>query len=928
MPDPEYDGIRLPPSILDEVESRNESYSGGAHESLFGKRTTSRKQKRKREREERKTKRIKTIAHRNDKQRDNVKKDKPSRNTIRNSGLKKKVSFDLGDSSGEEFEEFDNIENDISSNISSDHSPDEDNRNKMNANETWAALKALKEKKQGEKDSKPKETKLKETKLKGSLRLNNSSSDLNDTNKSKQKRSVTETYRALADLKHEKLAETYRNDVSSGTGANERSTSQAKKKSHHKSLENKRETEVKNGNGRHLSSEVKRQLAQDRSDMEYYAKKLGLKSLRLKDSGVNEDGLGDILGDLDFDEFDYSDNSNTDKFDSALQSDFSSSLSEASEEETVKSDNYMDDESSTNISDTEIGTPNNKKIISPVIKENPYIAPNSSASSQKYIPPSKRRLLESQNSVESEQIQRLRRLVKGHMNKLTESNISTIINEIEKLYASHPRSQVTSVVTDIILESTSLQSNLLEGFLIVHAAFATALFRTIGMEFGAHFVQSLVEMFYKHYNCESTKSKQAANLLSLLSEIYSFQLISSRLVYDIVKKLLMQVNEANVDYLLRIIRNSGPQLRTDDASSLREIILLLQEAVSKTDQSKLTPRTKFLIETVTDLKNNKLKRGLNEAAIASSQRMKKFLGSIQGLSKDPIQVSLDDILNSETKGKWWVVGAAWKGDNIDKNDYDQAVTRDILDSAEPDWIELARQQGMTTDIRRAIFVALMSSEDYVDACERLRKLSLKNKQEREIPRVILHCSGNEEVYNPYYSLVAVQLCNQRSLKKTFQFLLWDYLDQINDLNDHQHDNDKDQLRKTMHLAQLYGTLVASGKVSLDILKTVNFVACSPELSLFIELFFVSIFQTLGKRAEKGHKQNQGLKSEWDVSEVSRLVADVKTSSVLKGVEYFLKRLENSNFVTSKKQKERVLWASNYTLSFLKEINARNEIIDS
>lgn len=191
MPDPEYDGIRLPPSILDEVESRNESYSGGAHESLFGKRTTSRKQKRKREREERKTKRIKTIAHRNDKQRDNVKKDKPSRNTIRNSGLKKKVSFDLGDSSGEEFEEFDNIENDISSNISSDHSPDEDNRNKMNANETWAALKALKEKKQGEKDSKPKETKLKETKLKGSLRLNNSSSDLNDTNKSKQKRSVT-----------------------------------------------------------------------------------------------------------------------------------------------------------------------------------------------------------------------------------------------------------------------------------------------------------------------------------------------------------------------------------------------------------------------------------------------------------------------------------------------------------------------------------------------------------------------------------------------------------------------------------------------------------------------------------------------------------------------------------------------------------------
>ena len=49
---------------------------------------------------------------------------------------------------------------------------------------------------------------------------------------------------------------------------------------------------------------------------------------------------------------------------------------------------------------------------------------------------------------------------------------------------------------------------------------------------------------------------------------------------------------------------------------------------------------------------------------------------------------------------------------------------------------------MNTDIRRSIFVVLMSSEDYVDACERLGQLNLTEVQQREIVRVLLHCCGN------------------------------------------------------------------------------------------------------------------------------------------------------------------------------------------
>jgi nucleolar MIF4G domain-containing protein 1 len=46
---------------------------------------------------------------------------------------------------------------------------------------------------------------------------------------------------------------------------------------------------------------------------------------------------------------------------------------------------------------------------------------------------------------------------------------------------------------------------------------------------------------------------------------------------------------------------------------------------------------------------------------------------------------------------------------------------------------------MNTDLRRAIFCIIVGSEDFLDAFEKLVKLELKNKQDRDIVTVLLHC---------------------------------------------------------------------------------------------------------------------------------------------------------------------------------------------
>lgn len=82
------------------------------------------------------------------------------------------------------------------------------------------------------------------------------------------------------------------------------------------------------------------------------------------------------------------------------------------------------------------------------------------------------------------------------------------------------------------------------------------------------------------------------------------------------------------------------------------------------------------------------------------------------VTHEPLRVSLDDLHTAESKGKWWLVGAAWGGDPLlDRQNATKAAGKaDANDISNNALLKLARKQGMNTDIRRSIFVVLMSSD--------------------------------------------------------------------------------------------------------------------------------------------------------------------------------------------------------------------------
>lgn len=67
---------------------------------------------------------------------------------------------------------------------------------------------------------------------------------------------------------------------------------------------------------------------------------------------------------------------------------------------------------------------------------------------------------------------------------------------------------------------------------------------------------------------------------------------------------------------------------------------------------------------------------------------------------------------AEEKGKWWVVGSAWTGNNIteDKSSNKINDNETNVKSYSQKLLQLARSQRMNTDVRRNIFCILMSAE--------------------------------------------------------------------------------------------------------------------------------------------------------------------------------------------------------------------------
>lgn len=456
----------------------------------------------------------------------------------------------------------------------------------------------------------------------------------------------------------------------------------------------------------------------------------------------------------------------------------------------------------------------------------------------------KTRELSGPSEESSELLPMIKKRAKGLLNRLSMSNFESIAVGLEALYKEYPRRLVTEAICSLVIEAVTLQSNMLESFVLVFASLTAALANLLGVPFIGHLLQVLSDGIdlakNEAHDCTSEEERASAsrktmNLITLLAFLYDLQIVGSQLVGDLIREAVERLVELDTEVILRLVRLCGAQFRRDDPAMLKDIVMALGRRTQDIPVEAQGSRFRFMLEAIYDLKNNKQLKGagLPSGELETTKKMLRGLVQSRGISKfEPMRLGLADLREAERRGRWWLVGGTWAPEASSA----RHAERRQLDSAQPiDAVgELARAQRMNTETRKRIFAALLASEDCVDAQQRLLTLHLTSKQERDIPAVVLHCVGQERAYNPFYALLAAKLVKMRhNHAVTFRHAFWDWLQQVEAV----------PLRRLAHLATFYASLVIQQALSLPtLLRRADLLHLDPQSALFFQLLLIRILQ--------------------------------------------------------------------------------------
>ncbi|KAB1213037.1 Nucleolar MIF4G domain-containing protein 1 [Morella rubra] len=348
----------------------------------------------------------------------------------------------------------------------------------------------------------------------------------------------------------------------------------------------------------------------------------------------------------------------------------------------------------------------------------------------------------------------------------------------------------------------------------------------VGIDFSAKLMASLAECF------------------ELLLIVAFLVVLPSELIYEFLIMLSKRLTEIDVSTILTTLQCCGMKIRGDDPAAMKNFILSVQNRVNELkafsgdgQQNINGKRMEFMLETICDIKNNK-KRTKEDPA--HHTRIKKWL---QKLRVEDILIrglKWSKLLDPEKKGQWWLSGdVVSTKDNVEE--VASTMDREVLEAQK--MLQLASEQRMNTDARRAIFCILMSGEDYIDTFEKLLRLDLQGKQ------------------------AASKLCeHDKNHKFTLQFCLWDHFKEVESM----------QLIRSMHLARFVAEMVASFSLSLAVLKSVglgDIKQLTPKRIMHFRMVFEALFEYSDKLI-------------WNV--FTRVAVTPELESLRHGTEFFIK----------------------------------------
>ncbi|CAG9463972.1 unnamed protein product [Pedinophyceae sp. YPF-701] len=435
----------------------------------------------------------------------------------------------------------------------------------------------------------------------------------------------------------------------------------------------------------------------------------------------------------------------------------------------------------------------------------------------------------------------LRKSINGLVNKVNSTNLKQILPEFFQENLVRGRGLLCRSIMKSQLASPS--------FTPVYAALV-AVVNTKLPEVGELLLHRAVLQFKRSYRRNDKPICTAA--VTLVAHLVNQAVCHEVLALEILMLLLENPTDDSVDLAVAFTKEVGAALQDLAPQGLHAVFERFRAILHEGDIGK---KVQYQIEALFALR----KKGFEAAGHPAR---KAELDLVEEDDQITHELSLDDPVDAKTKldvfqfdeeydaheEDWGKMRAELLGEDSEEGSESGDSSGSSEEESESEEEGGAGGAGPIADqtqtnivnLRRTIYLTIMSSMDFEEAGHKLMKIGLKDGQEIELVTMIIECCSQERTYLRYYGLLAQRLCLiSRTYQEMFegcferQYALIHRLETV----------------KIRNVAKLFGHLLSSDAVSWAPVAAIRLTEEDTTSSsrIFIKFLFQELSEAMGIR---------------------------------------------------------------------------------
>jgi pre-mRNA-splicing factor CWC22 len=149
----------------------------------------------------------------------------------------------------------------------------------------------------------------------------------------------------------------------------------------------------------------------------------------------------------------------------------------------------------------------------------------------------------------------------------------------------------------------------------------------------------------------------------------------------------------------------------------------------------------------------------------------------------------------------------------DEDDDDEDESSEDEPDAEEQKMDIKDQTNTDlVNLRRTIYLTIMSSIDFEECCHKLMKINLPAGMEPELPSMIIECCSQERTYSKFYGLIGERFAKiNRLWSDLFEAAFAKYYDTI-------HRYETNRLR---NIARFFGHMLSNDAIGWHVLSVIH-----------------------------------------------------------------------------------------------------------